>query len=70
MTSKSKFGAIALFAAIGLASGLVSPASAANYGSSNYAPSQTGGGSAGYNHNLSTDYHLKQHPRAHHAAHQ
>jgi hypothetical protein len=33
----------------------------ANYGSSNYAPSQTGGGSAGYNQNLTTDYRLKHH---------
>ena len=73
MTSKSKFGAIALIAAIGLvlgfASSLTSPASAANYGAQNYAPSQTGGGSTGYNHNLNTDYRLKQH-HSHHANHQ
>lgn len=71
MTSKSKFGAIALIAAIGLVSGFAftPPASAANYGAQNYAPSQTGGGSTGYNHNLNTDYRLKQH-HSHHANHQ
>lgn len=33
----------------------------AHYGASNYAPSQTGGGSSGYNYNAATDYRLKQH---------
>jgi hypothetical protein len=64
MINKSKLGAIALIAAIGL----VSPAFAANYGPQYYAPSQTGGGSAGYNHNLSDYYRLKQHSHTHHAA--
>ena len=77
MISKSKLGAAAFVAAIALASPALvaaapigngpvgAPGSAvtpvANYGAQNYAPSQTGGGSAGYNHNLSTDYRLKHH---------
>jgi hypothetical protein len=65
MISKSKLGAIAFIAAIGLASALTTPTFAANYGAQNYAPSQSGGGSAGYNHNLSTDYRLKHHARSH-----
>jgi hypothetical protein len=69
MISKSKLGAIAFIAAIGLAS-LASPSFAANYGPSNYGASQAGGGSSGYNHNLSTDYRLKKHAHAHQAAHQ
>jgi hypothetical protein len=69
MISKSKLGAIALIAAMGLASNLSSPAFAANYGPQNYAPGQTGGGSTGYNHNLTTDYRLKQH-HSHKTTHQ
>jgi hypothetical protein len=84
MISKSKLGAIAFIAAMGL----VPPAFAqmqtnamgnrsiaepsglhvtlvADYGPSNYAPTQTGGGSGGYNHRLSTDYRLKHHPARH-----
>jgi hypothetical protein len=56
----SKLGAIAFIAAIGLAS----PAFAANpedYGGQHYAPSQSGGGSGGYNRKLET-YRLKHHP--------
>jgi hypothetical protein len=65
MISKSKLGAIAFIAAIGL----TSPAFAANppnYGPRFYAPSQSGGGSAGYNRELET-YRLRH--RAHHPAH-
>jgi hypothetical protein len=68
MISKSKLGAVAVIAVIGLASPAFADSSGApllipvaNYGPQNYAPGQTGGGSAGYNHNLSTDYRLKQH---------
>jgi hypothetical protein len=63
MISKSRMGALAFIAAIGLASiGLGSPAFAANY-----SEGANGGGSAGYNHHIATDYrlkhhHVKQHP--------
>jgi hypothetical protein len=40
-----------------------------NYGQRNYAPSQSGGGSSGYNRELET-YRLKHHTRSHHAVHQ
>jgi hypothetical protein len=49
MISRSKLGAIAFIAAIGLAP-LASPA-VAQYGPQ-YSPSATGGGSPGYNHGL------------------
>jgi hypothetical protein len=52
MISKSKLGAIAFLVATGLAF----PALAANY-----SPSANNGGSAGYNHHIATDYHLKHH---------
>jgi hypothetical protein len=61
MVNKSKLGAIAFIAAIGLASGLASPAFAAHYGPSYWAPGQTGGGSAGYNNRMANYYRL--HPR-------
>jgi len=61
MINKSKVGAIAFIAAIGLASGFASPAFAAHYGPSYWAPGQTGGGNAGYNSRISNDYRLKQH---------
>jgi hypothetical protein len=57
MISKSKLGAIAFIAAIGLTP-LASPA-VAQYGSQ-YSPSSTGGGSPGYNHGLRY-YRLKKH---------
>jgi hypothetical protein len=61
MTSKSKLGAIAFMAAIGLAS----PAFA-QYGPQ-YSPSVTGGGSPGYNHGLKY-YRLKpHHAKPHHS---
>jgi hypothetical protein len=70
MTSKSKLGtklgAIAFIAAVGLAA----PALAANYGASNLAPGQSGGGSYGYNNKLSTDYRLKHHQTKHHVPEQ
>jgi hypothetical protein len=62
MINKSKLGAIVLMTAIGL----TSPAFAANppnYGPRFYAPSQSGGGSYGYNQLLET-HRLKRH---HHA---
>jgi hypothetical protein len=61
MISKSKLGAIAFITAIGLASGLTSPAFAANYGPVYTAPSQTGGGNAGYNSRMANDYRLRPH---------
>jgi hypothetical protein len=73
MINKSKLGAIAFIAATGLAAiGLGSPAFAQNppnYGPQFYAPSQSGGGSAGYNRELET-YRLKHPHSHHHAAHQ
>lgn len=63
MISKSKLGAIAFAAAVGLAS----PVFAANYGASNLAPGASGGGSYGYNRHISTDYRLKHHLKHHHA---
>lgn len=63
----SKLGAIAFIAAIGLAPmGLASPASAAGP----YGPQYNGGGSAGYNHHIATDYRLKHHKSAKHQAQQ
>jgi hypothetical protein len=53
----AKLGAIVLIATIGLAV----PAFAAHYGASNLAPSQSGGGSYGYNNKMATDYRLKHH---------
>jgi hypothetical protein len=64
MISKSKLGAIAFVAAIGLAP-LASPAFA-QYGPQ-YSPSLNGGGSAGYNHGLKY-YRLKKHHAKHHAS--
>lgn len=68
MISKSKLGAelgaLAFIAAIA-ATGLASPSFAANYGASNTAPGQSGGGSYGYNNKLSTDYRLKHHQTKH-----
>jgi hypothetical protein len=66
MTSKSKFvvklSAVAFVAATGLtaATGVTSPAFAANYSAA-----ANGGGSAGYNHQVATDYRLKHHPKHH-----
>jgi len=60
MISKTKIGAIAFIATIGLASmGLASPAFAAGP----YGQQYTGGGSAGYNHHVATDYRLKHHSK-------
>jgi len=56
MISKSKLGAIAVIAAIGL----TSPALA------QYSP--TGGGSAGYNEHNTTNYKLKKHHAKQHPA--
>jgi hypothetical protein len=52
----AKLGAIAFIAATGLASGLSSPSFAANYSAA-----ANGGGSAGYNHQVATDYRLRHH---------
>jgi hypothetical protein len=61
MISKSKLGAklgaVAFMAAIGVAY----PALAAHYGPAYTAPSQTGGGSAGYNNHIANDYRLHPH---------
>lgn len=74
MISKSKLvaklGAVAFIAAVGLGSGFASPALAANYGGANLAPSQSGGGSYGYNQKLSTDYRLKHHHQVKHPSKQ
>lgn len=60
----AKLGALAFIAAIA-ATNLGSPSFAANYGASNVAPGQSGGGSYGYNSKLSTDYRLKHHQAKH-----
>jgi hypothetical protein len=63
MISKSKLGAIAFIAAIGL-TGLAShPTLAASTGP--YGEQYNGGGSAGYNHQVATDYRLKHHKKHH-----
>jgi hypothetical protein len=66
MISKSKLGAalgaIAFIATIA-ATGFVSPSFAANYSAA-----ANGGGSAGYNHQVATDYRLNHHPAKHHKA--
>lgn len=59
MISKSKIamalGAVAFIATIG-ATGFTAPSFAANYSAA-----ANGGGSAGYNHQVATDYRLKHH---------
>ena len=55
----AKLGAVAFIAALGFAS----PAFAASPGP--YGPSYTGGGSAGYNRHVATDYKLKRHHPKH-----
>ena len=40
---------------------IVAAATAQTLAASNYGPSATGGGSAGYNHGVATDYRLKKH---------
>jgi hypothetical protein len=62
MISKSKLGAIAFLAAICLAP----PAFAASTGP--YGAQYNGGGSAGYNHQVATDYRLKHHKVKHHVS--
>jgi hypothetical protein len=68
MVNKSKFSALAFIAAIGLVSGLASPAFAAtpypNYGRGFYSPSGSGGGSAGYNQKIET-YRARHHHNTH-----
>jgi hypothetical protein len=61
MINKSKLGAFAFIAAIGLASGFTSPVFAAHYGPAYTSPGQAGGGSTGYNSKLANDYRLKHH---------
>jgi hypothetical protein len=64
LMSKSKLaaslGAVAFVAAIA-ATGFASPTFAANYSAA-----ANGGGSAGYNHQVATDYRLKHHQTKHH----
>lgn len=68
MIRKSKFCAVTLIAATRIAVlGLSSPVFAAQYGPSYWSPSQTGGGSAGYNYYLSKDNRLKRHVGSHHS---
>jgi hypothetical protein len=62
MINKSKLGAIGAIAFIA-AIGLASPVFAASPGP--YGPAYTGGGSAGYNHAVATDYRLKHHQVKH-----
>jgi hypothetical protein len=64
MINKSKLSAIALVAAVGLIGLASHPAIAASTGP--YGESYNGGGSAGYNHHLATDYRLKHHKIRHH----
>lgn len=66
MINKSKLGAILGATAFIAVASLGTPAFAANYGGSNLAPSQSGGGSYGYNNKLSTDYRLGKHHTKHH----
>jgi hypothetical protein len=62
MISKSKLGAFAFIVAIGLES----PAFAASI----YSPSETGGGSWGYNHHMAVDqWRLKHHGVRHASQH-
>jgi hypothetical protein len=72
MISKSTLGAIAFVAAAGLASPAFAqlPTNAIGGGPllipvANYSAGANGGGSAGYNHKLSTDYKLKHHANSH-----
>jgi hypothetical protein len=55
MISKTKLGAIAFIAGIALS--VAAPA----FAQSIYSQRATGGGSAGYNHQVATDYRLKPH---------
>jgi hypothetical protein len=71
MISKSKLGAVALVATMGLAlpiaaMGLASPA----FAISKYDPSLNGGGSTGHNRMQEQDFRLKHHPVKPHARHQ
>jgi hypothetical protein len=65
MINKTKLAAISAIGAIAFvaAMGLASPTLAASTGP--YGEQYNGGGSAGYNHNLATDYRLKHHKRHH-----
>lgn len=71
MISKSKLGAIAFVATMGLALpiaaiGLASPA----FAISKYSPALNGGGSTGHNRMQEQDFRLKQHPVKSHTRHQ
>ena len=64
MISKPKLGAAlgaVAFIATLAATGFSSPSFAANYGAA-----ANGGGSAGYNHQVATDYRLKHHHTKYH----
>jgi hypothetical protein len=67
MISKSKLGAFAFVAAMGVAS----PSFAQGiYNSPTYNPAYTGGGSPGYNYRATTpNWRLYQHPHVHHTMH-
>lgn len=62
MINKSKLAAILAASAFIAAAGLASPTFAAGP----YGQGYTGGGSAGYNHHVSTDYKLKHHQTKRH----
>ena len=68
MISRSKLGAIAVIAAMGLASlgasALARDDDDHDHGSTYGAPSRTGRGSAGYMNRFPSDYRVKQKPRA------
>jgi hypothetical protein len=65
MISKSRLGAIAFIAAIGVAS----PTFAQGVNNPTYNPGYTGGGSSGYNYRATTPNWRLKHHRHHHAVH-
>jgi hypothetical protein len=72
MISKSKLAAIALMTATGLATAIAATgATAPAFAQSIYSPSETGGGSWGYNHHMAIDqWRLRHHVGRHAPVHQ
>jgi hypothetical protein len=72
MTSKSNLAAIALMTATGLATAIAATSVAEPaFAQRIYSPSETGGGSWGYNHHMAIDqwrlrHHVGQHAPVHH----
>lgn len=64
MFNKSKLGAIAFIAVIGITSSAFAATPYPNYGRQFYSPSGSGGGSIGYNEKLET-YRLHHHRNPH-----